>query len=334
MHMMDEISAAHLPRWRGFNLMEKFISGHDGPYLEWDFDTMAEWGFDFVRLPTDYRCWTTAPGYYREEALKEIDQAVTWGRERRIHINICLHRAPGYCVNPPAEPLNLWSPEADGVKARKQFAAQWGMFAERYRGISNAELSFDLVNEPAKIPPSAYLPAVQAAVDAIRSVDPGRLIVADGLEWGNIAVPELAPLKIAQSTRGYQPMNISHYKAGWVEGSDRFPLPQWPLPRDGQPAYDRETHWREQIEPWLRLREMGVGVHVGEWGAFIHTPHAVTLAWMADLLANWKRANFGWAMWNFRGAFGVLNSNRADVKYEPFKGHLLDRAMLELIRRN
>jgi endoglucanase len=331
---MQELSAAHLPRWRGFNLLEKFIYGHDGPYQEWDFDTLAEWGFDFVRLPTDYRCWTAAPGVYNERALAEIDQAVAWGRARGIHVNLCLHRAPGYCVNPPAEPLNLWSAGADGEEARRQFAAQWGMFADRYNGIPNRELSFDLVNEPAKISASAYLPAVQAAVDAIRAADPQRLIVADGLEWGNQAVPELAPLKIAQSTRGYQPMNISHFKAGWVEGSDQFPLPQWPLPRAGLPPYDRETHWREQIEPWLRLREMGVGVHVGEWGAFIHTPHAVVLAWMADLLANWKKAGFGWAMWNLRGAFGVLDSSRPDVRYEDFKGHQLDRAMLELVRAN
>jgi endoglucanase len=331
---MQEISAAHLPRWRGFNLLEKFIFGHDKPYQESDFDVMSEWGFDFARLPTDYRCWTVEPGVYREEVLKEIDQAIAWGRKHGIHMNLCLHRAPGYCVNPPAEKLNLWSGDAGGEEARQQFAAQWRMFAERYRDIPSTELSFDLVNEPAKITASAYLPAVTAAVDAIRAADPGRLIVADGLEWGNLAVPELAPLKIAQSTRGYQPMNISHYKAGWVEDSDKFPLPQWPLLREGLPPYDKGTHWREQIEPWLQLREMGVGVHVGEWGAYTHTPHAVVLAWMADLLANWKRADFGWAMWNLRGTFGVLDSQRDDVKYENFKGHLLDRAMLELVRAN
>jgi len=38
-------------------------------------------------------------------------------------------------------------------------------------------------------------------------------------------------------------------------------------------------------------------------------------------------------MWNLRGAFGVLDSERQDVEYEDFKGHMLDRKMLELIRR-
>jgi endoglucanase len=38
-------------------------------------------------------------------------------------------------------------------------------------------------------------------------------------------------------------------------------------------------------------------------------------------------------MWNLRGAFGLLDSERADVQYEDFKGHKLDRKMLELVRR-
>jgi endoglucanase len=86
------------------------------------------------------------------------------------------------------------------------------------------------------------------------------------------------------------------------------------------------------IEPWKKLEQRGVGVHVGEWGAFQHTPHAVALAWMKDQLALWKEAGWGWALWNFRGSFGILDSERADVSYEAFRGHKLDRKMLELLR--
>src|SRR5437762_2451103 len=78
--------AAKLPRWRGFNLLEKFTLQQNAPFRESDFDIIKEWGFDFVRLPNDYRCWTEAPGAYKESALKEIDQAVEWGRQRKIHV--------------------------------------------------------------------------------------------------------------------------------------------------------------------------------------------------------------------------------------------------------
>ncbi|NLH98482.1 MAG: glycoside hydrolase, partial [Chthonomonadales bacterium] len=61
-------------------------------------------------------------------------------------------------------------------------------------------------------------------------------------------------------------------------------------------------------------------------------PHGVVMAWMRDCLANWKEAGWGWALWNLRGSFGVLDSERADVRYEDWRGHKLDRAMLELLK--
>ena len=88
-----------------------------------------------------------------------------------------------------------------------------------------------------------------------------------------------------------------------------------------------------QVEPWKALQAKGAGVHVGEWGAFNRTPHDVTLAWMEDLLKNWKEAGWGWALWNFRGSFGILDSDRKDVTYEDFRGHALGRKMLELLRQ-
>jgi endoglucanase len=62
-----------LPRWRGFNLVEKWLAakeslpvdeatdGHFGrlePYREDDFRWIADWGFDCVRLPLSYHCWS------------------------------------------------------------------------------------------------------------------------------------------------------------------------------------------------------------------------------------------------------------------------------------
>ncbi len=272
--------------------------------------------------------------------MQEIDQAIAWGRARKIHVNLCLHRAPGYCVNPPKESLNLWADDEGGEEARRQFAAQWAMFAARYKGIPSDQLSFDLVNEPADVSAAAYTRAVTSAVTAIRASDPTRLIVADGLRYGNDPVPELAPLKIAQSTRGYAPMQVSHYKASWVQASAHWKLPSWPLIQssgpDGKRAttiWDRARLQREQITPWLELQQKHqVGVHVGEWGAFNQTPHSVALAWMLDQLTLWREANWGWALWNLRGPFGILNSGRADVNYEKFKNYQLDRQMLELLR--
>jgi len=472
-----------LPRWRGFNLLEKFTLQDDAAYKEWDFDFLAQHGFDFVRLPTDYRIWTPSPGAYREAPLKEIDQAIAWARARKIHVNLCLHRAPGYCVNRhPPEALDLWGEGSGSDEARRQFAGQWGMFSARYRGIPSTDLSFNLVNEPADVSGARYLRAATLAVEAIRQADPQRLVIADGTNYGRVPVPELVALRVAQSTRGYAPFHLTHYHANWVEGSNDWELPTWPVvaavnrylygtqkpelksalvlrgsfpvgtelaltvervsqkaklviradgssvfektfePAAGsgewkesvfqpqwqiyQATYDRtyttklsspgrelrleltegdwltfsrlslvspaggtisvnpnDAEWgvrqqefdldaqgkltalssktridgdklyAEQVQPWLDFsRSRAVGIHVGEWGAYHKTPHAVVLAWMKDCLANWRRAGLGWALWNLRGAFGCIDSEREDVAFESHQGHKLDRRMLELLK--
>ena len=323
-----EVSPSHLPRWRGFNLLEKFTADHNSPFRESDFEWITGWGFDFVRLPLSYRCWADVNDWLKlkEEVLKEIDQAVEFGQKHKVHVNINFHRAPGYCVNPPEEPLSLWKDE----EALDASAFHWAHFAKRYKGIPNNQVSFDLLNEPARIPEEVYVRVVKRLVEAIHSEDPNRLIIADGLSWGRDPVHGLVGANVAQSTRGYDPMEISHYKASWVNWNDKWAEPAWPLTR-GYEVLGKEWLKKDRIEPWKALEKKGVGIHVGEWGAFQHTPHKVVLAWMKDLLELWKESGWGWAMWNFRGSFGVVDSNRKDVNYEDFHGHKLDREMLNLL---
>jgi endoglucanase len=312
-----EPAAGKLPRWRGFNLLEKFIKQPQGnpAFRETDFQIMQEWGFDFARLPLSYHCWSEpdpARWLKMDEAqLGHIDAVVALGKKHQIHINLNLHRAPGYCVNPPKEPLDLWKDAA----ALDASAHHWATFARRYKGVPNGELSFDLLNEPPDIPAASYVRVVKHLVAAIRAEDSQRLIIADGLRWGRDPVEGLADLGIGQSTRGYDPMRVSHHKANWVNGADQWPEPTWPLP-EGDKEWNQERLRRERVEPWQALAQRGVGVHVGEWGAHNRTPHKVVLAWMRDQLELWKEAGWGWALWNLRGSFGVLDSGRTDVDYE------------------
>ena len=272
------VSASKLPRWRGFNITDKCVADYAKPFRETDFEWMAEWGFDFARIPMDYRNWSESsdPLSFREDGMKEIDQVIELGRKHKIHVNLNHHRAFGYSVNPPKEALDLWTDE----KAQDIASAHWGMFARQYKGIPNSRLSFDLFNEPAVIPEASYVKVVKRMVEAIRAEDPDRLVIADGLKWGREPVHGLVGLGIGQSTRGYDPMQISHYKASWVGKNDQWPVPTWPLKLKETDIWDRERLRKERIVPWKALEKEGVGVHVGEWGAFSYTPHDAVMAWM------------------------------------------------------
>ena len=143
---LPDATPKHLPRWRGFNLLNKFMADSQKPFEERDFADIAELGFDFVRLPLDYRCWTDRenPKALKEPVLKEIDQAVEFGRKHGIHVQINFHRAPGYTVAKPAEPKSLWTdPEILEICAH-----HWAAFAARYQGMPNNRVSFNLFNEP------------------------------------------------------------------------------------------------------------------------------------------------------------------------------------------
>lgn len=463
-------------QWHGFNLLEKFTLRGNAPFKEDDFKWIAELGFTFVRLPIDYRCYTEEGDWlkFKESALQEIDQAIAFGEKYGLHVCLNLHRAPGFCINPPAEPRDLWT---DAV-ALEAFLAHWTMFARRYRDIAPARLSFNLLNEPTRNTRETFLRVNQRAIEAIHAVDPKRIVVVDGNAVGRDALPEfLAYDNVVQATRGYSPSAISHYKASWMKGSDTWPEPTWPLPTltgklygpakpelksplilrgdfkagtqlalmiaqvsvkaklrataDGrvvaETLFDPQTNpeswtanksegkWTyhrpatplafhvkiaevaheiaiettdgdwiefttlslqapggspqiskadpawgvrqvvhqvtakgavlphpgtaanksliEYLKPWREIAARGETVLVGEWGCYNRTPHPVALAWMESWLEQWQQARFGWALWNFRGSFGVLDSGRSDVTYEEWHGHKLDRQMLTLLQR-
>ncbi len=326
-----------LPRWRGFNLLDLYTVKHDGTFPEQDVRWIAEFGFDFVRLPMTYRLWTDPDDrfVFREDVLQKLDRGIDQAIDHGLHVCLNIHHAPGYCINKKAdETTNLWK-DPEPLEA---FVHYWTHFARRYRGIAGEQLSFDLVNEPPGPDPQVmtrddHQRVIRRTVAAIRRVDPDRPIVIDGLGGGNIPCPELADLDIGQSCRAYAPAGISHYKAPWFTGADEFDEPTWP----GALGNLKDTPWdrarlEEHYRPWIELARSGVGVHCGEGGCFRYTPHDVFLRWFEEVLQILTDANIGYALWNFRGTFGILDSQRTDVDYRDFNGHALDGKLLELLQ--
>jgi endoglucanase len=340
-----------LPKWKGFNL--QYIYRNRGIHApeENHFKWIADWGFDFVRIPLNYRAWLkykpqrgdrplTEDDVYNidESTLELIDKMVEYGVKHNIHVNLCFHQAPGYIIgitDRTGEPFRLFRDKS----AEEAFTFHWELFAKRYKGISDSQISFNLFNEAPwpndNFNGEIYKNGIAPAVKAIRDISPGRIILADGSGAGNLWVPELVPLKINQSVHCYIPGNLSHYKVDWMQDQEYWPEPQWPgaLGVDGF-TWDR-SKLEEYYKPWQRLVEQGIGVHMGETSGSHRLPHGVFLAWLEDVLSIFSQMGIGYAIWDFIGAsnFGILDSNRADVQYEDWYGHKLDRKMLSLLQR-
>lgn len=325
-----------IPLWRGFNLLNKFNPNNQSLFDEQDFEIMAEWGFNFVRLPLSYWSWSSEDDWYRidENRMKEIDQAVEFGKQYNLHVNINFHRLPGYCINPPKPPTNLFEDEAPLLAAEHQ----WRYFSQRYQGVSSRLLSFNLINEAPSVSAEKYDRVARRLINAIRDEDPDRLIFVDGKDVGRTPLMTLTDVpNIIQSGRGYNPMLISHFRASWVnwELVQKFPEKQlsWPLIVDGE-KYDRQSIYESSVKPWEPWIAKGGKVHIGEMGCHNRTPHDIALAWLEDVFDVFKEQGWGWSLWNLRGSFGIIDSGRKDVKYENFRGAKLDRKMLELLKRS
>lgn len=330
-----------IPRWRGFNLTELMGGDRRQRYQESDFRWMAQWGFNFARLPCSYWTWSSKNNWMTidELALQPLDQAIDLGRQYGIHINLSLHRIPGYCINNRGlEPYQLFDSPRDSMERALEAAVyHWRYLAQRYKDASSSQLSFDLFNEPPFMADqSRYVEIALALIAAIREANSERLIFADGADIGQSPVMGLVDQGIVQSTRGYLPLMVSHYTASWlpVNAFESLATPTWPMGDSNGVVWNREKLRQELISKWQPLTKLGAPIHVGEWGCYNKTPHDVCLAWMRDLLGLWKEADWGWCMWNLRGSFGILDSGRSDVAYEYLQGHELDRKMLELLVAN
>ena len=476
-------------RWRGFNLLEMCHKTGDRPppFHEGTFSLIRELGFNFARIPLDYRYWIEGDDWEKidETRLAPLDRAIEFARKHAIHVLIALHRCPGYSVAQPPERENLFA----STNAQRVCALHWKRLARHYRHVPPDALSFNLVNEPANVSGERYAAVARTMIEAIRSEDPARFIVSDGLRWGRDPEPLLEGMPgVGFAMRGYDPMSLTHYRAGWVGAPSARPvwgftddMPRGVLfgpahrdaarlsienvpagvvdieygkcfgpaeivftadgetvlaraltPTKGDPDwYEVVEHpqwnglsgyWRRhdvlklarpvrrlearttkgdwtslnsiQVEPkgagtkavlWFRP-SYGKGVNFrqaftleggvagfrtidpvapahlryadcsrdwlyaavfkawdapivqgaflvcGEFGVYRHTPHAVTLRYLEDLLVLCRERNIGWAMWQLSGPNGILDSGRDDVAYEDFRGHKLDRKMLELLQ--
>lgn len=390
-HSGKPLAPVNNPAWYGFNLLEYFSTDpdwmkyfpyrNDGLFLEDDFRWIRDWGFNFVRLPMDYRFWTDPADVMKiyEQKVEPIDRAIHLGEKYGLHVNICLHRAPGYCVLDDLDPsmgvIPAFEVERGNVPrvhvtvektdlfrdshALEAFVNQRAYFARRYKGIPGARLSFTLLCDPnIRLTPEErqamqaasrkgsaqvvtreiemqkekrQLLVVRSAIDVIRTVDPARSMVSDGYTDGALPIPELIGTGVVQSTYAYMPRDLTLYKAEWLPAKKNPPRPDWPLTQ-GRSSFDRGMI-EQDLHPWRAVEQAGAAIHIGEMGCYKYTPHAAVMGWFKDTLEVLSKMQCGWALRNFRGPFGVLDTERKGTKFKDWHGHQLDQALLTVLQK-
>ena len=321
--------------WRGVNAVSMFYSPWNktddcayGCYLESEFALFKKLGLNFARLPIDYRFFVSAYDWehWLEDGLEKVDAAVEYGRKYGIHVNLCLYRAPGKIAYPAERGTIAVTRDPVALEAFKRI---WREFARRYKGIPNSELSFNLVNEPT-FSEKDFIHVFGETVDAIHKVDPGRFILLDGNQCATKPVPHFFNVPLTgQSFRGYAPHQFSH--CGVWYGGARPGTVHWPKSAD-----DKEAQWVVDGQAKMLAKQdcipKGYPVMIGEFGCYAKMDHESCLKWMEAGFREWKKRGYGWAIWDYDGPFGFVDSGRPDAEYIEIDGRKVDRKMLELLR--
>ena len=242
-------------RWRGFNLVARFWTENAGNWKPWtcfaqdpdefDFEFMHDFGFNFARVPIDYRLWCKDGNRDEiddDKVAKLVDPYVEWGRKWGVHVNFCFYFAPGYTIA-SYQAAKMGDGEKLDLHANPETLARccrhWAYFARRYKGVPNDVLSFNLMNEPAgRMSEKTYASVARKLIETIHAIDPDRFIVSDGIGCARRPTLGIVGLpNVGQAFRGYEPNSVTHYHADW-SGSGKTvgqPAPVWPL-RDTVPS--------------------------------------------------------------------------------------------------
>ena len=147
-------------------------------------------GFNTVRIPLHYHLFMTDQGEMTGEGWALLDRVLGWVKEAGLLAIVDLHAAPGGQTginhdDGPGYPLMFNVP-----RDRDLTVKLWQAIAQRYAGNPTI-LGYDLLNEPiapyhdiATLNPRLE-PFFKRVTEAIRAVDPGRIVFLAGGQWSS-----------------------------------------------------------------------------------------------------------------------------------------------------
>lgn len=224
------VTAEDHPIWRGMGLAWDFHAGNTVSVAA--IEEVADWGFNFVRIITDYRNFFDPNDVTKSNtaALRRLDEFVAAGIRRGIHINICFSYLPGREVTTDDSTYTSQGSFDLFINKEKQEAANYILqtIARRYSGVSNYNLSYLLFYEALNKNLSSGLPSpeygaedvanyLDEAVDVIRAESPDRLIIYEPTPMNDESIlADAAPAHAVAEKKGNMIISFNFCESPFV----------------------------------------------------------------------------------------------------------------------
>ncbi len=306
---------------------------------EADLREIKRLGFNFVRLPFNYRHLVNdqRPGEYAENVFAPVDQLFDWCRRHGLYVLLDMHAAPGgQNTTSPADSstgfAELWSQEPYQDRSIKL----WEQMARRYGGEPSL-MGYNLLNEPitdqfGPLDASAQTAAMNAfyrrLIPAIRAIDPQHCIVVEGnvrqsggirtLDRDHFAWPNLIA-----SFHYYPLFQIADVPGlGLVEDNAAGLL-------GASTAINRQAFAETMRQELDYVREVKAPMLLGEFGFFANKDAALQAALMDLQLSLAEDWGWSWCLWTWKDLHLMgLVQPRSETPWRTF----MERADRQAVR--
>lgn len=289
---------------------------------------LKEIGCDHLRLPVDEVQMWDESNQKEAEAWDLMNQGLDWCREAELKAIVDLHILRSHYFIDENGGNTLFSDQTEADR----LGQCWRELAAEMKDRPNDWVAYELMNEPIADDPEDWNRVLKNPYNVIRETEPERMIAIGSNKWCQVhtfpdfKVPANDP-NIMLVFHFYNPMLITHYKAGWAKNIRDYTGPiQYPgHPVKPEVFAELEPELKEKIkdangyydmaamEEGIQLaldmaKETGLKLWCNEFGVVKNTPDDIRKRWYHDFIAVLDKHDIAWSNWDFRGQFGLYDS--------------------------
>ncbi len=282
---------------------------------EQDFEKIASWGLDHVRLPIDYNILENEDGSYKEDGFARIERALDLAEKHGLNTVIDLHKTAGFSFDFGEQESGFFESE----KYQERFYRLWEELAKCF-GSRSDRAAFELLNEVTdQSVITVWNRIIRKCIRRIRVYAPDTLILV-GSYWNNSpeAVKDLEKPydgKVIYNFHCYAPLEFTHQGATWAKEIDQ----------NARYRFEDLEITPEMFEklflPALeKAKEYGTDVYCGEYGVIDKVTPEDALKWYRVINSVFEKYGIARAAWSYREmSFGLSDSRMDGVREELIK---------------
>ena len=281
---------------------------------EKDFEIIASWGFDHVRVPFDYNIIQNKDGSPIESGYKRIDNVVELCKKYNLKLVLDLHKTAGFSFDFGEQESGFF----DNEHYQELFYQIWEEMAKRY-GHDTDNIVFELLNE---VTDAEFIgkwnEIIKKCMARIRTIAQDVVVLVGS--YNNNAADTVQFLEAPYDDRTiynfhcYEPLKFTHQGATWT------PL----IDPDDRMAFEDSGTTEEYFENLFstaleKAKEHNTSLYCGEYGMIDIADAEDSLKWFKVINKVFRKYGISRSVWNYKEMdFGI-----ADSKYDGIREELL-----------